>query len=1183
MLKIVLRLSVVVLLALCTIGFTHGASPKNVRSQFNPNFISGGGEYPLLNLLKPAGASGNGGGGWGYVDQTSNPSPAELDGNGYPLYASAAMQSHSGVSVYLNSPSQDERPGNYVVAWTGAGQLQIAETSMSAGPNINYTLISCTGSSIVRSSVLCDNTGCSTFTGYIVATTLTVVSAPAGTGCSFRQGQPISGAGVTISKFGVPTTIVTSGSSCGGNTCYTVNFSQTVGSSSRPATFNPGGRYEISITGELTTKVVGGVGITGASQWILNIRKSGTSGARTNIVGNLAFLYTNDKRDAQDDEAVYWTGEIFGTLFKSKLLQANFGVFRDLDWGQANVSNCTTWATRKPVTYWSYQVSEMRNSLYANPGVNATYGYSTNTIAFTASISNGFGGAGYDMNVTAVSSGTLLPGDKITTPGVLNPTWIVRQTSGTPGGIGHYYVNTLGTAQRVASQAMSVTSNDYTLTYGTGGPVDKQTIIVKWPNTPTTDTVTLNLNEKGALPVLNSGGGFNNLGPNKPIAGYYATVVYDATLNGWIHFGGAQWGSSQGLLCSVPPEVTIQLASEIGADPWIVEYPLAADPITDWTTQYATYIKANYPSMKPQFETPNELWNNYPGAISTSYARWKTALYSLTDPAWSQGDPDNWIGKVGSLLGQAVSAVYGANTDLYELIIGVGTAQTYPGGQAPRILSTSYLAQNTSNLPIQSGCAGPSAVQTSCPAPFLQQAGYKMATRIAVFNYWSPGEVEGQGTGIVALGTAIGGTQQEVADAYNYYTGSPTMQAVAVANFMATSYTSNIQFAIPFFQNLWTSWNTYATTCAGGTPCTIKGLVAYEGGYAVNRFVDAGGTPFDQTVTITGSNNSSHCALTTTTSFIGKISGGNKLSISSISPSGSNIYTGADLSGASVTAGTIIQGKGPNYNQKGAGTYYITPSQGNIGPVSMTASMNGAVAGMTVTLTSASGETWSKLVGTDYIVDTGPTKSLIPIKHSDGSAFDCSGLGTLTSGVLTYKGSGLGPAYINMLISASWISSQLTTMNTDLYGKFVAAGGQSPSQFVISTPLTGIVGWGSFFFDLYGYFPFGTSTASTISGTTLTLGGTVTGLYEPGQTILCTGCPVGTTIVSGSGRVAGDILTLSQAPTPAISTSEAINSFFVGPSTEWQSIINWNHSFLLKRDINPAANDNSPMWLDEVG
>jgi hypothetical protein len=449
-----------------------------------------------------------------------------------------------------------------------------------------------------------------------------------------------------------------------------------------------------------------------------------------------------------------------------------------------------------------------------------------------------------------------------------------------------------------------------------------------------------------------------------------------------------------------------------------------------------------------------------------------------------------------------------------------------------------------------------------------------------VYNYWGPGEVEGQGWGVVGSGTQIGGTQQEVADAYNYYTGNSTVQAAALTSFFATTYTPNTQFNLPFFQTLWAAWNTYATTCEGGSPCPIKGLVAYEGAYAVNLFADSNGTGFDQTVTITGSNNGANCALTATTTFTGTISSGNQLTVSSAN---GNIYTGSDITGSGVTAGTILQGKGENFNLKSnGGPFYVSPSQSNAGPESMTASMNGAVAGMTVTLTSATGGTWSTVVGTDYLVDTGPTKSSIPIKQTNGTAFDCSALGTITAGVLTYKGSGTGPAYINTLIRASWLAPQMTSQNTEIYVAFVTAGGQSPSEFTISTPLSGIVGWGAFFSDIYGYFQLGGSTASTTSGTALTLGGTVTGIFQPGQTILCTGCPSNLAIVSGTGRVSGDTLTLSAAPSPAISTPEAINSLNVGPTTIWQSIINWNHSYLLNRDLDPASNDNTPAGLEKV-
>ena len=44
-------------------------------------------------------------------------------------------------------------------------------------------------------------------------------------------------------------------------------------------------------------------------------------------------------------------------------------------------------------------------------------------------------------------------------------------------------------------------------------------------------------------------------------------------------------------LAGVPPEVFVQLNAELHSDPWIVEYYMAADPITDFYPQYAAYIK----------------------------------------------------------------------------------------------------------------------------------------------------------------------------------------------------------------------------------------------------------------------------------------------------------------------------------------------------------------------------------------------------------------------------------------------------------------------------------------------------------------------------------------------------------------------------------------------------------------
>lgn len=57
-------------------------------------------------------------------------------------------------------------------------------------------------------------------------------------------------------------------------------------------------------------------------------------------------------------------GNVFSTTFKNKLIEGGFGVLRFLDWTESNRSNLTTWASRKPTTYFSYAATEFRPSLY---------------------------------------------------------------------------------------------------------------------------------------------------------------------------------------------------------------------------------------------------------------------------------------------------------------------------------------------------------------------------------------------------------------------------------------------------------------------------------------------------------------------------------------------------------------------------------------------------------------------------------------------------------------------------------------------------------------------------------------------------------------------------------------------------------------------------------------------------
>jgi hypothetical protein len=87
----------------------------------------------------------------------------------------------------------------------------------------------------------------------------------------------------------------------------------------------------------------------------------------------------------------------------------------------------------------------------------------TDTAVFTATISNGSGGAGTVLNVTAVASGTIRPGMLLTGTGVSAATQIVSFTTGT-GGTGTYAIRP---SQNVASTTITGTiKSKVTVAYG---------------------------------------------------------------------------------------------------------------------------------------------------------------------------------------------------------------------------------------------------------------------------------------------------------------------------------------------------------------------------------------------------------------------------------------------------------------------------------------------------------------------------------------------------------------------------------------------------------------------------------------------------------------------------------------------------------------------------------------------
>jgi hypothetical protein len=82
------------------------------------------------------------------------------------------------------------------------------------------------------------------------------------------------------------------------------------------------------------------------------------------------------------DEAALNAGQVFGVKFKQRLQEANFGIIRFLGWQNGNVTNATTWATRKPLSYFSYASNELRANLYAGVTSNVGAAYSATLPGF---------------------------------------------------------------------------------------------------------------------------------------------------------------------------------------------------------------------------------------------------------------------------------------------------------------------------------------------------------------------------------------------------------------------------------------------------------------------------------------------------------------------------------------------------------------------------------------------------------------------------------------------------------------------------------------------------------------------------------------------------------------------------------------------------------------------------------
>jgi hypothetical protein len=657
------------------------------------------------------------------------------------------------------------------------------------------------------------------------------------------------------------------------------------------------------------------------------------------------------------------------------------------------------------------------------------------------------------------------------------------------------FCNSAGTGASGCTVTYNSGTDTYSITYGSGNWVDKQSLIVCLPSAGTTSSL-FSLNGNTGVAYLNNGGSSATPSNCSTTNNNEVALVYDATLNSLLFFG------RNSIYSGVPPEVFVELNSEAGTQPWFTEPYLSADPITDWQIQLAKYIQTNYSNIKTWWETPNELFNCVIAGVPF-YASVKSTAYHALDAAWTiagnycgpSGNTYQWGGKAASLLGQALAAVFNVGNlgTTYEVTGNVQTNTSSSGAnsQLSMITSTAYVGQNPSNIPTQSGCAGATAVQTSCPSPFTQNAAFNYLSRLAVVNYWN---------------TQSWGQLAELPLAYSYFNGNSTQQAAAMASWWSPDpFTVYLCCGGKTMQVTYQNWWNGVQTCNGtsGSPCVgskLQSLDFYEGTYLATP------TNVDATATVTSATNANPAVLTTA----------------------------------------------------------------------------GCSAGMPVAISAASGGTWATANGS-YTVQSA-TSNTCTIN------LDSTGLGTLSSLTLTWTGSNNYSSYFRR---QTYLDPNLTTLTTELYGIATAIPGVNPSQFTVAGTITNGTTfrpgngypWVAWADDIYGFFNLATSTSSTTSGTSLTLGGTVKGIFTTGLTVLgkgiagpgtgvsqttVTGCTLGGSNSPPCGSTAGDILTLSQAVAQAQASGVTVNAYqapalaangvnTTSPVKAWPAICQWNY------------------------
>lgn len=586
----------------------------------------------------------------------------------------------------------------------------------------------------------------------------------------------------------------------------TGRFQLSFGGNANEITVHSGGVYVIGLTPSASGTVSFNLTVDGTNPVVefsftgaqpvnlsFNFLTSGTySGMDKIIVCRSSAPYTGDLAAIQSEVVA----SCFNDDFVAKLTALRLLGYRPMDWSGVNHSNVSQYAYLPQTGYNTVSATRWVPSLWGGQtiGTNAyTCGAATDTpgsitdkeviqvqfvnaattLAITGAANNGSG----KIRLTLASTASLSTNQWITVDGY--------SVSGGQQGGGLWKIQVIDSTHIDLVNTFGSQPSVFASTYVSGGSIC---------------TATLNVNSRGAKPIVNSYGGSESSSIPAITANLLATCVYDSALDAYMM-------TTDGLTNGVSLEVQVGLANLLGVDLWYTIPHLMNDA---GVTSIATYIKANL-QRSVWVEYSNEVWNFI--FVQTLYAA--NRGLGLGFPNANAEREFGWYGlRVRQAMELWTTAWGGASANLNRVM----AVQLYGA------------LSNNEDYRFKGGDLGSFGYNVSPNRPI------DWCDHIAVAPYYSGAIIRNFDTNYTANDSDFpaltsGDKTALTAAADNYASGVPAQMASAMswvdADIRSGTAGSGPSLGSNTVQNIaskFTGWNTLATTYS-------KRVIWYEGGY----------------------------------------------------------------------------------------------------------------------------------------------------------------------------------------------------------------------------------------------------------------------------------------------------------------------------------------------------------------